>query len=218
LTKESSKMKPDNQSIEKLTKRPIQYWFEDGIGELVTGGLFVLIGIYFLLQVTITHPGWLAAISLLSVIFIGGGVIAGRIMIAKLKEQLVYPRTGYVTYPRRPSKGKLAITLGTAIAVFTTVFMLGLAQSTFDWTPLIIGVICGALMLYQGYQTGITRLFIEAALAVLLGAIFASLALGSTLSSGLFFIVYGLVMVFAGGCALRSYLQKAPPASTQEEA
>lgn len=204
-------MTSDNKSIDKLTKRPIQYWFEDGISELVTGGLFALTGIYFVLQATITHPGWLAAISILSVLIIGGGVIVGRMLIAKLKERLVYPRTGYVTYPKRHSKGKLATTIGTAIAVFATVLLLASTQSTLDWTLLVIGIICGALMLYQAYQTGITRLFIEAVLAVLIGATIAILGAGDMLSSGLFFVIYGLVIIFAGGCALRSYLQKAPP-------
>jgi len=207
-----------NKSLDQLTKRPLQYWFEDGIGELVTGGLFTLIGIYFVLQAMIPHPGWRAAISILSVAIIGGGVIGGRVLIAKLKERLVYPRTGYVSYPRRPSKGRLAVTIGTVIAVAIMVIMLGSANSAIDWTPLVIGVICGALMLFQAYQTGFNRLYLEAALAVLIGVTIAILGIGDMFSSGIFFLIYGLVMAFAGVCALRSYLQKAPPASTQEEA
>ncbi len=44
-----------NSEIDRLTKRPIQYWFEDGIGELITGGLFVLIGVYHFLQAINVH-------------------------------------------------------------------------------------------------------------------------------------------------------------------
>ena len=32
-------MTTNNQNLEKLTKRPIQYWFEGGIGELITGSV-----------------------------------------------------------------------------------------------------------------------------------------------------------------------------------
>jgi hypothetical protein len=206
-----------NKSLDQLTKRPLQYWFEDGIGELITGALFILIGIYFILQDMVTNSVWQAVISLLSVIVIGGGVILGRGLIAKLKERLVYPRTGYISYPKRPSKGKLVVTLITVIAVAISIIMLGRSDSDFNWTTLVIGAICGVLMLFQAIQTGFYRLYIEAALSFLLGAMIASFAPESMLSSGLFFVIYGLVLVFAGGCALRSYFQKTPPASNEEE-
>jgi hypothetical protein len=206
-----------NKSLDQITKRPIQYWFEDGIGELVTGGLFLLIGIYLVLQTMLTQSFWQAVVSILSVFVIGGGVILGRILIAKLKERLVYPRTGYVSYPKRPSKGKLAVTIGSVIAVAIAVIMLGSSDSTFNWTTLVIGAICGALMLFQAFQTGLFRLYIEAVLAVLMGATIGSLAPDSMVSSGLFFIIYGLVMTLAGACALRSYFQKALPFNHQKE-
>jgi len=207
-----------NKSLDQLTKRPIQYWFEDGIGELVTGGLFLLIGFYLILQSMLTQSFWRAAVSILSVFFISGGVILGRMLIAKLKGRLVYPRTGYVSYPRHPSKQKLAVTLGTVIAVAMLVIMLGNLDSTFNWTTLVIGAICGGLILFQAYQTGLYRLYIEAVLAILIGATLGSLFPDSMLSSGLFFVIYGLVMMFAGGCALRSYFQKAPHNHHQKEA
>lgn len=207
-----------SNNLDKLTKRPIQYWFEDGIGELVTGGLFLLIGIYLVLQTMLTQSFWRAVVSILSVFFISGGVILGRMLIAKLKERLVYPRTGYVSYPTRPSKAKLAVTIGTTIAIALVVITIGNLDTTFNWTTLVIGAICGALILFQAYQTGLYRLYIEAALAVLIGVTIGSLVPESMLSSGLFFVIYGLVMMFAGGCALRSYFQKAPSINHQEEA
>jgi hypothetical protein len=206
-----------NKSLNELTKRPIQYWFEDGIGELVTGGLFTLIGSYLILQAILSNSVWQAVISILSVIVIGGGVFLGRVLIAKLKERLVYPRTGYVSYPKRPSKGKLAVTLITVIAVAISVIMLGRSESDFTWTTFVIGAICGALMLFQAIQTGFYRLYIEAALAFLLGATMANPAFAGKLNNGLFFLIYGLILVFAGGCALFSYFQRAPSPTHEEE-
>jgi hypothetical protein len=199
-----------NSEIDRITKRPIQYWFEDGIGELITGGLFVLIGIYFVLQEIITSPALKGVLSILSVFIIGGGVLLGRRLINKLKEQLVYPRTGYVTYPRRPSKGKLAVTLSMTIAVAIMVIMLGRSNSTFDWITFVIGAICGALMFFQAVQTSLFRLYLEATLAILMGAVVAVLGTGGMLNSGLYFLIYGLILIFAGGCALRNYFKKAP--------
>lgn len=209
-------MKSNNVQLDRLTKRPIQYWFEDGIGELVTGGLFFLIGINFCLQAAITSPQIKATVSLSSVIIIGGGVILGRKLIGRIKEKIIYPRTGYVTYSKRPSKGKVAITIGSTVAVAILVILLGSSTSTFDWTPIVISVICGGLMFYQAVQTGIFRLYIESALAVLIGIIIAFLGIGDMFSSGIFFIIYGLILVFGGGCALYSYFKNAPPITNKE--
>ena len=203
-------------NLDKITKRPIQYWFEDGIGELITGALFTLIGVYFLIQEMIASSIMKGMLGIVSVFIIGGGTILGRILIAKLKERLVYPRTGYVSYPKRPGKGKLAVTLGMVIAIAIMVIMLGSASSTINWIPIVIGAICAALMLYQAIQTGIFRLFIEAALAILIGTLIAILGNSEPTGSGLFFIIYGPVMIFAGGCALWNYFKTTPPATNSE--
>ena len=96
------------------------------------------------------------------VALIGGGVLLSRKIIALFKERLVYPRTGYVAYVKRPSKGKLVITSSCVIAVAFSIILLGRSISTFNWVPVIIGAICGFLMFYQAYQASIYRLFIEA--------------------------------------------------------
>ena len=205
-----------NSEIDRITKRPIQYWFEDGIGELITGGLFVLIGGYFVLQEIITSSLIKGLLSVISILVIGGGVFVSRKLINNLKERLVYPRTGYVTYSKRPSKWKLAITIGTTIAVAIMVILLGRSNSTLDWTPIVIGVICGVLMLYQAIQSGIFRFYLEAGLAILIGTFVAIFGTGGMLSSGLFFLIYGLILIFAGGCALWNYSRNAPPATKPE--
>jgi len=204
-------MESNDVPIEKLTKRPIQYWFEDGIGEFVTGGLYILIGINFCLQAITTSPQIKAIVSLTSVLIIAGGVILSRKLIGWIKEHFIYPRTGYVTYAKRSSKGKVAITISSTIAVAIFVIIIGRSNSTFDWTSIVISFICGGLMLYQAVLTGVYRLYIESALAVLVGTIIAFLGIGGMFSSGLFFVIYGLILMFGGGCALLIYFKKAPP-------
>lgn len=209
-------MEPNNTQLDKLRQRPIQYWFEDGIGEFVTGGLFSLIGINFCLQAVITSPQISAIVSLLSVIIIGGGVIFARKLINRIKERIIYPRTGFVTYPKRPSQGKVAITIASTVAIAVFVIFLGSSTITFDWTPIVISAICGVLMFYQAVLTGILRLYIEAIIAILIGIMIAFLGIGGMFSSGIFFIIFGLVLIFAGGCALINYFKKFPPRSNQE--
>ena len=143
-------------------------------------------------------------------IVIGFGVILGRALIGMLKEQFVYPRTGYVTYPKRPSKRKLAITIGTAIAVIPILIILGSSDRKLNWIPIIIGAICGALMFFQAAQANIFRLYIEAALAPLAGTLIAFSRLEEAFGSGCFFMVYGAILIFGGGCALHNYFKNAP--------
>ena len=71
-------------------------------------------------------------------------------------------------------------------------------------------------MLYQAIQTGVYRLYIESALTVLIGIIIAFLEIGGMFSGGIFFVIYGLVLMFGGGCALVSYFKKAPPITNKE--
>ena len=120
-------MQSNDVNLNKLAKRPIQYWFEDGIGEFVMGVLYFLIGVNFYLQATITFPQIIAILSLVSVLIIGGGVIITRKLIGRIKEHIIYPRTGYVSYPKRPRKTKIAILIVSLVAV--TVFTIFFAEA-----------------------------------------------------------------------------------------
>jgi hypothetical protein len=204
-------MQSNDVNINKLTKRPIQYWFEDGIGEFVMGALYFLIGINFYLQATITSPQIKAILSLVSVFIIGGGVIITRKLIGRIKEHIIYPRTGYVSYPKRPRKTKIAILIVSLVAVAVITIFLGKSSNSFDWTSIVISVICGGLMLYQAVQTGVFRLFVESILAILIGIVIAFLNMGGMFSSGIFFISFSMVLMISGGCAFVYYLKKSSP-------
>ena len=209
-------MQSNDVNLNKLTKRPIQYWFEDGIGELTMGILYFLIGINFYIQATISSPQIKAILSLVSVFIIGGGVIITRKLIGRIKEQVIYPRTGYVSYPKRPRKAKIVISIVSLVAVTVFALFLGKSSNSFDWTPIVISVTCGVLMLYQAVQTSVIRLYVESILAILIGLVVAYLNLGGMYSSGIFFISFGLVLMIGGGCAFVYYLKNSSPISKKE--
>ena len=209
-------MQSNDVNLNKLTKRPFQYWFEDGIGEFVMGILYFLIGINFYIQATIRSPQIKAIISLVSVFIIGGGVIITRKIIGRIKEHIIYPRTGYVSYPKHPSKAKIVISIVSLVALAVFALFLRKSTSAFDWTPIVISIICGLLMLYQAIQTSILRLYIESILAIFLGIVIAFLDMGEIFSSGIFFISFGLVLIVGGGCAFVYYLKNAPPIAKEE--
>jgi hypothetical protein len=209
-------MQSNDVNLNKITKRPIQYWFEDGIGEFVLGALYFLIGINFYLQATIKSPQIKGILSLMSVFIIGGGVIITRKLISRIKEYITYPRTGYVAYSKRPGKTKIAITIVILGTVAVVTIYLGKTSNSYDWTSTIISVICGALMLYQAVQTSVFRLYIESILAILIGIVIAFLNLGGMFSSGIFFISFSIVLMISGGCAFLYYLKKSSPIIKKE--
>jgi hypothetical protein len=209
-------MRSNDLNLDKLAKRPIQYWFEDGIGEFVMGVLYFLIGVNFYLQATITSPQIKAILSLVSVLIIGGGVIITRKLIGRIKERIIYPRTGYVSYPKRTRKTKIAIVIVSLVAVAVFTIFLGKSSNSFDWTSIVISGICGALMLYQAIQTGVSRLYAESILAMLIGIVIAFLNMGGMFSSGIFFISFSIVLMVSGGYAFVYYLKKSSSNAKKE--
>jgi len=209
-------MQSNNVNLNKLTKRPIQYWFEDGIGEFVMGILYFIIGINFCIQATVIFPQIKAILSLVSVFIIGGGVIITRKLIGRIKELFIYPRTGYVSYTKQPRKAKITISIVSMVAVAVFAIFLRNSSNSFDWTPIVIGVICGLLMLYQAFQTSVFRLYVEAILAILIGIVIATLNISGLFSSGIFFISFGLILIIGGGCAFVYYLKKTTPIEKKE--
>ena len=203
--------------INQLTKRPIQYWFSDGIGELVTGVVFLISGGFFVLQQALTSPALIILSSIAGVLIIGGGTFLGRAVIGNLKERVVYPRTGYVAYGKQLGKRKRSFALGIAVLVVLIILILGNTTSTLNWLPIIIGTVCGALMLYQSVQSGLLRLYLEAAAAPLVGVIMAISGMPASTSSGFFFLIYGGVLALGGGGALWQYRQHAPAAEAPHE-
>jgi hypothetical protein len=209
-------MQSNDVNLDKLTKRPLQYWFEDGIGELVMGILYFLIGVNFFIQATITSPQIKAIFSLVSVFIIGGGVIITRKLIGRIKEHIIYPRTGYVSYPKRPRKAKIVISIVSLVAIAILVLFLRSSSNIFDWTPIVISFICGVLMLYQAVQTSVFRLYIESILAIFIGIVITLLKTDGMFSSGIFFISFGLVLMIGGGCAFVYYLKNSSQIAKKE--
>jgi len=116
-------MEHDLSEIEQRIKR---YWYTDGIGELIGGGMFVLLGLYFALQEFLGQNSMAGGILQASfALLMIGCVFAGRWLINTLKTRLTYPRTGYVEYQvnERGSRGKriLPVILGFVIAALITI-------------------------------------------------------------------------------------------------
>ncbi|MHB1415211.1 MAG: hypothetical protein ACYC1C_08160, partial [Chloroflexota bacterium] len=112
------------REIERALRRTRRYWYEDGLTEMFTGAIFVLVGLSFVFEAYRLlgpfSPGFSALA--LPVLVVGGG-LAGRSLVRRIKERFIYPRTGYVAYRRPPGqRSRLATGLvGTAMALLAGV-------------------------------------------------------------------------------------------------
>lgn len=85
------------QRIDRVIRRTQRYWYEDGLTEIGLGALYLGIGLIAAAQVVLPPGPLVLAISVLGlpVLFLAGGWALKR-GIAAAKEQVTYPRTGYV--------------------------------------------------------------------------------------------------------------------------
>lgn len=202
--------------IDQTIQRTQQYWNIDGIPELIFGGVFMLLGIYFLVQTALPPESMLA--NLLNIAFvlivIGGGFLGGR-LINSLKTRLTYPRTGYVSYKRSRGKnrwiaGALAIIIAAAVSAFFI-----LSPTYIAWIPGVTGILLSGFLVVIGYRLALLRFYGQAAISLILGVGISLSGMGNDPGLAIFYGLMGLIVTISGAITLHNYLQNYPP--IQEE-
>ncbi len=194
--------------IKEIRRQTYQYFYVDGLPELVTGSMFTLTGLW-LLAMHLVEAGtiWAALVALgLPLILIGGMFVLNK-MLRRWKEHITFPRTGYVSYRRDQSDRKRWIIIGVGLLIPVILMFL---PEAWGELPLVIGMILGVVLIYLGYRMGIRRFYALGAFAGILG-IFAMLYMESeVLGSAVVFLGAGLAMIVSGGLHLVQYLRANP--------
>jgi hypothetical protein len=205
--------------VERRVKR---YWFTDGLGELVGGGMILLIGLYFASQ------EWLPENSLgrtllqsSLVLLVIGGTFATRWLVTALKTRLTYPRTGYVEYEPGPKNtpSRRVFTAGIAISVSALLVIFGRSFGSFNWLPGFTGMLFGVVfMILRARANGLGRFYVLGTFCVILGMALSFSGLSMGYSLGLFYGLTGLVSMLSGALTLLGYLRENPlPEETTHE-
>jgi hypothetical protein len=207
---EDIKEMPDVRGIVKQT---VRHSFEDGIGEMLYGITFMLIGLVLFGEAALKPPFphfWTAA-------FIAvpwGGLLVSRWLIPATKKRLVFPRTGYVVHRKLSGRTRwLALGLGViggGIAGFVFAFMFRAHPGVQMWMPTILGVeVCGWL-LFLGFGFVVVRFLILAAFSVCAGLACSLTGLGAGRGAAFYMAAMGLALAISGALALRAFLRRAP--------
>lgn len=201
----------EDQTIKRAAKRALQYWYVDGIADLVLGVLLLLLGFYFWAIATLPEDSSLGSLLLpaLLLVLVAVGVIK-KTLIGLLKERLTYPRTGYVAYPSQEKKRRRLTLVFTAGIAMLVAVLFASTPASLAWIPAVSGWLIGAYWLYQGHHLGLLRYYALAALSAVTGTAITLAGLGEAHGLPLFYAVIGLGMLVTGGFTLWTYLRQAP--------
>jgi hypothetical protein len=199
-----------NQNMEKLQRRTVGYWFEDGLVDLFVGAVFLLLGLFFAISRIFQH-GFLSALSVGvgQPIIILATYLLGRQIIPVLKEKYIYPRTGYVSYRQPTPVSRTRRIVAALIVSFCVSAAVMMVLRTLDknMTWLITGICMAVFMAFLAYRSGLVRYLLLGGIAIFLGAFATAYNLDSALQPAVFYGLFGIAWTIFGGVSLARYLR-----------
>lgn len=207
--------------VQHAQKRAFQYWYVDGTFEFSFGGLCLLLAAYFYADALLAQA-WISNLMIVFflLVMLGGAFVINRLVML-LKERITFPRTGYISFPRKTGSRRWAsmLLLGAVSAAVSVVMVLVLMNrpAGFDWTVTASGLLFGAVVTYLAFRTGAARFFIHAALSIGLGLAFGFANLTENIGLTAFYGLLGLGMLTVGGFSLWMYLRQNPKQPDGEE-
>jgi hypothetical protein len=201
-----------NRNYSDVEQRIKRYWYVDGFGELMGGGMFLLLGLYFSAQQYFGDQSPLGAIlqSGFALILIGGIVLARRLINA-LKMRFTYPRTGYVEYEQKVSiqRRTLAMAVGVVVAMLSVVITRSVDRidAMVALTGLLVAVI---LVAKQIWSSRVQRFYLLSFVSLVLGIALSISGLPRGYNLGAFYGLMGTAFAISGALTLRRYLRDNP--------
>jgi hypothetical protein len=201
---------PDLAEVEKRSKL---YWNQDGIPEIVMGGLWIVIGGAFLLRDSLPQASGLAAYySMILILILMIAFLSAKWIVKILKDKYTFPRGGYMKLPEQTRPQRLLRGAVGGLIGGTTAVMIGLSvkhQTIADLASPAIGVLMAVAMLIASRRPGM-RHFIWLSLAsIILGVVLYPLKLQWS-ALYWFFIAIGISMAATGVCRFRSFVRSVP--------
>ena len=206
--------KDEMKQVEQRVKR---YWYTDGIAELASGGMFLLLGLYFGVLGYFQEGSLISVILQVSMVLVMiGGAYGVRWLVNTMKSRLTYPRTGYVEYRVNEKDAKIRRYVVVAAAMIIAIASIVLVDYIrgLDSMVLITGVLVGIIFIaLRGNSSGLKRFYVLGGLAIVLGIVLAYSKLPQVYSLALFYGLLGVAILISGGLVLQRYLAENPPIS-----
>ena len=201
-----------NQDVSSVEQRIRRYWYVDGIGELIGGGVFVLLGLYFCAQQYFGDRSLLGGVlqSGFVLIFIGG-ILLGRRLINTLKTRITYPRTGYVEYEKKDGIQRRTLAMAVAVVIAMLSVIITRRLDRIDAMVAITGVLVAIILLVkQAWSSRVRRFYMLSFASLLLGMALSISGLPRGYNLGTFYGLMGIIVMISGAITLARYLRENP--------
>jgi hypothetical protein len=190
--------------LKQIERNVFRDYMRDGLVDILFGAYFFFIGLSL-------PSGTVAAFIALPIIFFPP-------LLRRLKERFTYPRTGYVSLREGEPQMAPWIILGSVVAGLVVLVAVLIAKEIiarpaqwYRWMPLFFGIWMAGVFLTLALRVGLLRYYVDAGVALAGGPASTLLPVPGKLGNiGLFFAVFGAVILVSGIMALVRFLHKCP--------
>ena len=200
--------------LNKTIRRTQQYWFEDGLVELLLGLLFLVLSGLFWWQV-VSNSEYAALVGGIAMPFI---IVLGALLMGVtlrwLKQRFIYPRTGYITYVKPTRKKRnTSLIMGLVVGIVMAIAVTQLEIA--DLAAAFIGAGIGFALFMLGIRVGLLRFHLLAIWAVAVGVVISFLKVDITVASTYTMGLIGLGLMVSGAIAFWRYWQNSEPGNDE---
>ncbi|MEX1143276.1 MAG: hypothetical protein WEC16_00415 [Anaerolineales bacterium] len=200
--------------VKQVEQRVKSHWFRDGLGEVVGGLMFILLGAYFSLVELLGESSQVGGLLQAGFIVVFLGLFyLGRRLILGLKTRYVVPRAGYVEYRvdrEHQTRKRIGAGVFAAMIAAFTVFSIRL-PGILNWLVVLTGLLVGLMLVLAQLRTGgIPRFFFLGTLSLLVGIAAGLTGLPDGYALGIYYSSMGVVFSVTGLLVLQSFLKKHP--------
>ncbi len=199
--------------IEKIEKRTVRSFYEDGLFEIALGAVFLLLGGYFFAQTAAPKGSVLEdVLSVLFILVIGSSAFLGNRILRFFKRRITYPRTGYVTFRKKePSpRRRIATAVVAGIIGASMAALYSLSPSVKVLLPAVNGLLLAVAVLLFANRVGFIRYYLLAAASVVIGFAVTAAGIGDIKGVSLYYGIFGAAVVLSGLVTLVVYLRRSP--------
>ena len=199
--------------IEKIEKRTVRSYYDDGLFEIALGLIFLFLGGLLFGQTAFPQGTWLNTVFtvLFFIVLVSTGILVGR-FVRFFKRRITDRRTGYVAFKKKdPSpKSRVATMVVAGIIGAALASLYGLSPSGRSLFPALAGCLLAVASLGMANKIGLARFFVLAAASAVIGVAIAAAGVGGIEGVSLYWGLFGLAFIISGLAALIVYLRRSP--------
>jgi hypothetical protein len=199
--------------IEKIEKRTVRSFYDDGLVEIAIGLIFVLLSAYFFSQTIIPKGSSINAIltGLFMIVLVSSNFLGSR-FVRFFKRRITYPRTGYVAFKKKElsPKRRVAAAIAAGLIGASVAALYGLSSSIKTLMPALYGILFGIAVFFIANRIGTLRFYLLSVASAIIGVAIAAAGVEEIKGVFFYYIFFGASVMISGLVTLILYLRRFP--------